>query len=75
MWHMTGDIRHVTSDTWHVTGGGRWTFSQNVRSLAIAVWDRRFDEDIFTNHDRLHKINELINDEDVYRTAPATPIL
>ena len=29
---------HLTRDTWHVTGGGRWTYSQNVRSLALMVW-------------------------------------
>ena len=26
---------HVTLDTWHITGGGIWTFSQNFSFLAL----------------------------------------
>ena len=46
MWHVTCDIWHVTHDTWHmtwthdiwiVTHGGRLTFSQNFRPLALAL--------------------------------------
>ena len=33
MWHMWC----VTGDTWHMTGMGRWTFSQNFSSLALTV--------------------------------------
>ena len=68
-WHMTCDIWHMTCDTWHMTGEGKWTFSQTVSSLALTVWEWRFVEDILTSHDYL---NELINDEGVYRTALAT---
>ena len=31
------DMLPVTCDTWHLTGGGRWTFSQNHSSLALPV--------------------------------------
>ena len=38
----------------------------------VGAWRRR--KDIFTNHDLLtYLITELINDEAVCRTAPATP--
>ena len=30
---------HVTCNTWHVTYGGQWTFSQNFSSLALTVWE------------------------------------
>ena len=82
MWHVTCDMWHNTHAMWHLTYDrwGRWTFSQNVSSLALTVWEWRFDEDIFTNHhDLLNRsinewMNELINNKDVYRTAPATPL-
>ena len=51
MWHGTHDMWYVTCDTWHVTGSGRKTFSQNLSSLALTVWEWRYDEDILTNHD------------------------
>ena len=36
---------HVTYDMWHVTCDGGWTFSQNLISLAITVWEwRRFED-------------------------------
>ena len=38
MWHMTCYKWQLTWDTWHVTCGGRWTFSQNFSSSAIQVW-------------------------------------
>ena len=40
----------MTYDMWHVTCGGRWTFSQNVifLSLALAVLERKCFEKIFT---------------------------
>ena len=37
MWHVTHDMWHMTCDMWHATHGGRWTFSQNFRSLAHTV--------------------------------------
>ena len=57
-------------DMWHMTGGGRWTFSQNFSSLALTVWEWRCSEDISTKDDWL---SYLMNDEGVCRTAPATP--
>ena len=39
---------YVTCYTWHLTGGWRWTFSQNVSSLSFTVWKWRFVEGIFT---------------------------
>ena len=55
---MTRDKCHVTCDTWHMTGGGRWTFSKNFSFLALAVWEWRFDKNTFTT---LKKIYQLIN--------------
>ena len=67
---MSGDMWHMTCDMWDVTGGGWWTFSQNVRSLALTIWEWRCFEDIFTKD---HWVSELVNDECVCRTSPATP--
>ena len=39
-------------------------------SLALAVWEIQYFEDIFTKDDL---INESVNDDGVFRTAPATP--
>ena len=68
IWHVTRDTWHVTHDTWDVWGG--WTFSQNFRSLALTVWDLGYYEDL---EEKDEWINQLINHEAVYRTAPATP--
>ena len=35
----TCDTWHVTYTMWHMTVGGRWTFSQNLSSLALTVWE------------------------------------
>ena len=74
-WHVTRDTWHVTRDTWHMTHSLGWTFSQNFSSLALPVWDWQCIEDIWTKgwHNKL--MNQLISDEAVYRTAPATPAL
>ena len=62
-WHVTRDTWYMTRDTWHVLGG--WTFSQHFSSLALTdydimkIWRKR--------------MTHWINDEAVYRTAPATP--
>ena len=81
-WHVTHDLWHVTSDTWQMTRHmwnmtcdmrGRWTFSQNVSSLALTVSEWRFIKDIFTNDDSLSEFMNLwMNDKGVC-TAPATP--
>ena len=39
MWLVTCDMLHVPCDMWHMTGGSRWTFSQNFSSLAFMVWE------------------------------------
>ena len=57
---------HMTHDKWHVTHSVGWTSSQNFSSLALTVWDWQCLEYISTNH-------HLVNDEAVYRTAPASP--
>ena len=33
------DTRHLIHETWQVTGGRRWTFSQNFSTLALMVWE------------------------------------
>ena len=74
MWHVTCDTWHVTNDMWHVTRLGGWTFSQNVSSLALTVCDLWYYEDLEEKTHGLNQlINESVNDEAVYRTAPATP--
>jgi hypothetical protein len=70
MWHMTCDTWQVTHDTWHVPRLGGWTFSQNFSSLALTVCEIWYYEDL---EEKDEWINQLINYEAVYRTAPATP--
>ena len=48
---------------------GEITFSQNVSSLALTVWELRFVEDIFTKDDSL---TQLTSNGGVCRTAQAT---
>jgi hypothetical protein len=60
--------KHVTCDMWHVWGG--WTFSQNFSSLVLTVCDLWYYEDLEESD---YGLNQWINDEAVYRTAPATP--
>ena len=65
---------HVTRDTWHVTCLGGWTFSQNFSSLALTVCDLWYYEDLEEKaHGLTEWMNQSMNDETVYRTAPATP--
>ena len=74
MWHMTCDTWHVTCDMWYVTCFGGWTFSQNFRSLVLTVCDLWYYEDLKEKADLLNYwLTQLINDEAVHRTAPATP--
>ena len=55
---------------WHVTHGIGWPSCQKISSLALTVWELWYFEDL-EEEDRL--LTELMNDEGVYRTAPATP--
>ena len=64
-WHVTCDTWHVIRDTWHMTNGVGGTFSQNFSSLALTVCDFWYYEDM---EEKADWINELINDEAVYRT-------
>ena len=50
--------------------GGGCTFSQNVSSLALTVCDLFYYEDL---EEKAACMNQLINHEAVYGTAPATP--
>ena len=71
---MTRDMWHVTHDMLHVTRLGGWTFSQNFSSQALTVCDLWYYEDLEEKDEWLNQLmNEWINDEAVYRTAPATP--
>ena len=68
MWHVTRETWHVTRDTWHMThdtfrGVNILSKFQLPSSYIMKIWRKRMN--------RL--INQLINDEAVYRTAPATP--
>ena len=46
MWHLTLDTWNLTHGMLHMTGRGRWTFSQNFSSLASTVWEWRCFEDV-----------------------------
>ena len=52
-----------------MTHGGGLTFSQNLSSPALTVWDRQCLED---SERKDHLMNESVSDEGVCRTAPAT---
>ena len=72
-WHLTPDTWHLIYETWLVTHGGGWTFSQNFSSLALSVCTGMWFEDLEEKDDWINEsMNELINDEGVCRTAPAT---
>ena len=47
-----------THVTWHVTLGGRWTFSQNFRSLAHTVWEGRCLEDLEEKDDHMSQLGK-----------------
>ena len=65
MWHVTCDTWRVIHDIWHMVGGEH---SQNFSSPAFTVWDGQSLED---SELKDHSINEWMNHEGVYRTAPA----
>ena len=75
MWHVTRDTWHVTRDTWHVTcdtfGGvkilSKFQLPSSYRLWFMILW-RSGGKGSLTDW-----INQWINDEAVYRTAPATP--
>ena len=62
---------HVTCDTWHVTRdmfGGVNILSKFQLPSSYCLWFM-----ILWRSGGKGSLNELINDEAVYRTAPATP--
>ena len=67
-WHVTPDMWHVTCDTWHVTHdmwhvvGGEHSLKMDCDIWCLEDWEENADG-----------LNELINNEGVRRTAPATP--
>ena len=76
MWHVTCDTWHVKHDTWHVTRdtwhvwGGQHSLKISAPQLSpfvfydiMKIWRKRMSD----------LTNEWMNDEAVYRTAPATP--
>ena len=62
----------VACDTWQMTHGGGWTFSQNFSFLALMVWVYWWLEGL---EEKADSLTELINDKGDCRTAPATPSL
>ena len=67
---------HVTHDMWHkcyMTLGGRWTFSQNLNSLALMVWHWRCKWRFRGKGSLTWWINYWMNDKGVCRTAPDRP--
>ena len=67
--HVTRDRWHVTRDMWHVTrlGGGVNILPSSYRLWFMILW-RSGQKGWLAEW-----INEWMNDEAVYRTAPATP--
>ena len=63
----------LTCNRWQVTNSVGWTFSQNFSSLAFPIWDWQCLENNWTIGSLTHLINEWMNYEAVYHTAPATP--
>ena len=71
-WHMTHNMWHMTRDTRHVTLCGMWTVSQHFSSQALTLCDFWCFEDWKEKRWVTELSNELINQEGVCGTAPAT---
>ena len=82
MWNMTCDTWHVTHDTWHMTRDMWHVTPDTLRGVNILskvqlpnsyrlwfmiLWRSG------GKGSRTHWLTDWINDEAVYRTAPATP--
>ena len=69
MWHVTRDTWHVTRDTWQVWGGEHSLKISAPKLLLFVIydimniWRKRLTE----------SVNQLMCNEAVCRTAPATP--
>ena len=75
-WHLTRDTWHVTPDTWHVTCDTWWGVNilskfqlPSSNGLGFMISWRLGGKGSWLNE----WINELIKDEAVCRTVPATP--
>ena len=69
-WHITRDTWHMTCDTWHVTHGGGGV---NILSKFQLPSSYRLGFMMLWRLGGNRSLNQLMNDEAVYRTAPATP--
>ena len=68
MWHLTCDTWNVTHDAWYVTHGGG-EYSLKISALQLLRFG--IDSDLKILNERMtESMNEWINDEGVYRTAP-----
>ena len=70
-WHVTRDMWHVTRDMWHVTCdtfGGVNILSKFQLPSSYCLWFM-----MLWRSGGKGWVTELMNDEAVYRTAPATP--
>ena len=69
MWRLTRDTWHVTRDMWHVTRlGGVNILSKFQLFSSYRLWFM-----ILWRSGGKGWLTDLMNDEAVYRTAPATP--
>ena len=77
-WHVTGDTWYVTRDTWHVTRD-MWQVTHdtgcgvNILSKFQLSRSNRLGFTMLWISGGKSSLTELMNDEAVYRTAPATP--
>ena len=75
MWHVIRDKWHVTHDIWHMTHGtfggvnilSKFQLPSSYRLWFMILWRSGGKGSV------AEWINQSINDEAVYRTAPATP--
>ena len=73
MWHVTGDTWHVTRDTWHVHVIRDMFGGVNILSKFQLPSFYRLWFTILWRSGGKGSLTYWINDEAVYRTAPATP--
>ena len=76
MWHVTRDLWHVTRDMWHLTCDiFVWVnILSKFQLQALTVYDLWYYEDLEEKDEWINQsMNQSMNDEAVYRTAPATP--
>ena len=57
----------MQGDTFHMTCGGKWTFSENFSFPALTVWEWMYFKDL----EETKSVSESMNDNGVCWTAPA----